>query len=103
MICIAAFGVSEPELIQVGIDTRSQPVSMAPLVRTCRTVQRLLDRNRQLVTPEVQCAEDHRHWEEQIHGFITLPSAIAELSMVGYLLVIGVKNLEPDERIPAAA
>jgi hypothetical protein len=29
-----------------------------------------------------------------IHGFITLPSAIAEISMVGYLLVIGVKILE---------
>ena len=38
-----------------------------------------------------------------IHGFITVPSAIAELSMVGYLLVIGVKNLQPDEHIPAAA
>jgi len=38
-----------------------------------------------------------------IHGFITLPSAIAELSMVGYLLVIGVKTPKPDERIPAAA
>jgi hypothetical protein len=29
---------------------------------------------------------------EAIHGFVTIPSAIAEVSMVGYLLVIGVKT-----------
>jgi hypothetical protein len=37
-----------------------------------------------------------------IHGFVTIPSAIAELSMVLYLLVIGVKTVKPDERILAA-
>ncbi|MFI5286960.1 MAG: DUF4386 domain-containing protein [Candidatus Dormibacteria bacterium] len=36
-----------------------------------------------------------------IHGFITIPSAIAELSMVVYLLVIGVKTAKPEKRIPA--
>ncbi|HYW85742.1 MAG TPA: DUF4386 domain-containing protein [Spirochaetia bacterium] len=36
-----------------------------------------------------------------IHGFVTIPSAIAELWMVGYLLLIGVKTAKPD--IPAAA
>ncbi len=34
-----------------------------------------------------------------IHGFITIPSAIAELSMVVYLLVIGVKTANPEKRI----
>ena len=41
-----------------------------------------------------------------IHGFVTIPSALAEISMVLYLLVIGVrtvKTVRPDERIPAAA
>jgi uncharacterized protein DUF4386 len=38
-----------------------------------------------------------------IHGYVTLPSAIAELWMVGYLLVIGVKTPMVDERIAAAA
>jgi hypothetical protein len=38
-----------------------------------------------------------------IHTFIVIPSAIAELSMVGYLLVVGVKTVKPDERILAAA
>ncbi|MFL5586973.1 MAG: DUF4386 domain-containing protein [Ktedonobacteraceae bacterium] len=37
-----------------------------------------------------------------IHGFVTIPSAIAEISMVLYLLVIGVKTVKPDERILAA-
>jgi hypothetical protein len=40
---------------------------------------------------------------ERINSFITIPSAIAELSMVGYLLVIGVKTPKPVERILAAA
>ena len=31
-----------------------------------------------------------------IHGFVTIPSAIAEISMVLYLLVIGVKTVKPD-------
>ena len=38
-----------------------------------------------------------------IHGFVTIPSAIAEISMVVYLLVIGVKAPKPDERVPAAS
>ncbi len=38
-----------------------------------------------------------------IHGFIIIPSAIAEISMVLYLLVIGVRTPKPDERIPVAA
>jgi hypothetical protein len=33
-----------------------------------------------------------------IHGLITIPSAIAELSMVVYLLVIGVKTANPEKR-----
>ena len=47
---------------------------------------------------------------QRIHGFITIPSAIAEISMVLYLLVIGVRTQkpaertsEPAERIPATA
>jgi hypothetical protein len=35
-----------------------------------------------------------------IHPFVTIPSAIAELWMVGYLLVIGVRTQRPGERIP---
>jgi uncharacterized protein DUF4386 len=38
-----------------------------------------------------------------IHGTVTIPSAIAELWMVGYLLVIGVRTKKPGERVPAAA
>jgi hypothetical protein len=39
-----------------------------------------------------------------IHPFIVIPSAIGEISMVVYLLVIGVKTSKPkDERILAAA
>ncbi len=38
-----------------------------------------------------------------IHGYITIPSAIAEIWMVGYLLVIGVKTTKSDEHIIAAA
>lgn len=40
---------------------------------------------------------------EKINTFVTLPSAIAELSMVGYLLVFGVKTPKLDARIRAAA
>ena len=36
-----------------------------------------------------------------IHAFIWIPSAIAEISMVLYLLVIGVRTQKPGERIPA--
>ena len=38
-----------------------------------------------------------------IHGFVTIPSALAEITMVVYLLVIGVRTLRPGERIPVAA
>ena len=38
-----------------------------------------------------------------IHSYVTIPSAIAEIWMVGYLLVIGVKTNKPGEPIPAAA
>jgi len=38
-----------------------------------------------------------------ISGYVTIPSAIAEVSMVVYLLVIGVKIPKADKRIPAAA
>jgi len=41
---------------------------------------------------------------QAIHGYITIPSAIAEISMVGYLLIVGVKTMKPaPERILAAA
>ena len=43
---------------------------------------------------------------QKIHAFIVIPSAIAEIWMVGYLLVIGVKTVKaakPDERILVAA
>jgi hypothetical protein len=38
---------------------------------------------------------------QKIHGYVTIPSAIAEISMVGYLLVIGVRAQKPGERLPA--
>jgi hypothetical protein len=39
-----------------------------------------------------------------IHGFVTIPSAIAEVWMVGYLLAIGVRTVvAPDSAAPAAA
>jgi hypothetical protein len=40
---------------------------------------------------------------QKINTFITIPSTIAEISMVVYLLVIGARTKEPDERIAAAA
>jgi hypothetical protein len=42
---------------------------------------------------------------QKINTFITIPSAIAEVCMVVYLLVIGVKTVEPDDlhRLPQAA
>jgi hypothetical protein len=40
---------------------------------------------------------------QQIHGYITIPSALAEISMVLYLLVIGVRTPKPAERIPEPA
>jgi Domain of unknown function (DUF4386) len=41
--------------------------------------------------------------DEKINTFVTLPSAIAEISMLGYLLVKGVKTPRPAVRITAAA
>ena len=35
--------------------------------------------------------------------FIVIPSAIAEISMVVYVLVIGVKTVKPDKRTLATA
>ena len=42
---------------------------------------------------------------QTIHGYITIPSALAEISMVAFLLVFGVRVPKPDRsaRIPAAA
>ena len=40
---------------------------------------------------------------EKINTFVTLPSAVAEVSMVLYLLVIGVKTAKPVARVLAAA
>lgn len=39
---------------------------------------------------------------QKISAFVVIPSAIAEISMVVYLLVIGVKTVKPDERILTA-
>ena len=38
----------------------------------------------------------------KIHTFLVIPSALAEISMVVYLLVIGVRTQKPDEHIPSA-
>jgi hypothetical protein len=40
---------------------------------------------------------------QQIHGYITIPSAIAEITMVFYLLIVGVRTPKPAERIPTPA
>lgn len=40
---------------------------------------------------------------EKINVFVTIPSAIAEISMLGYLLTIGVRTPKQDARILAAA
>jgi hypothetical protein len=40
---------------------------------------------------------------EKINVLVTIPSAIAELSMVGYQLAIGVRTPRPAARILAAA
>jgi len=40
---------------------------------------------------------------KEIHAFVVIPSAIAEISMVVYLLVVGVKTPKPAARILAAA
>jgi hypothetical protein len=41
--------------------------------------------------------------EATINVFVTIPSAVAEILMIGYLLVIGVKAPKPAARIVAAA
>jgi hypothetical protein len=38
----------------------------------------------------------------QINTTVTIPSAIAEISMVGYLLLAGIRTTDPDEQRPAA-
>ena len=40
---------------------------------------------------------------EKTNVLVTIPSAIAEIAMVLYLLVVGVKTVKPGERFPAAA
>jgi hypothetical protein len=39
----------------------------------------------------------------KIATFVVIPSVIAEISTVVYLLVIGVRTVKPAERIPGAA
>jgi len=39
---------------------------------------------------------------QKIHTFVVIPSAIAEISMVLYLLVIGVRTSKPEKSILAA-
>jgi len=38
---------------------------------------------------------------EKINAFVTIPSAIAEIWMVFYLLVVGVRTVKPDDRVPS--
>ena len=40
---------------------------------------------------------------QEIHTFLVIPSAIAEIAMVLYLLVIGVRTAKPGEHVPDAA
>jgi uncharacterized protein DUF4386 len=40
---------------------------------------------------------------QQLHAFVVIPSAISEISMVLYLLVVGVKTAKPDQGILATA
>jgi hypothetical protein len=39
---------------------------------------------------------------KEIHAFVLIPLTIAEISMVLYLLVIGVKTVKPENPIPVA-
>jgi len=41
-------------------------------------------------------------FSRMIHAFVVIPCAVAEISMVVYLLVVGVKTVKPDSRILAA-
>ena len=56
-------------------------------------VSYLVDLLAALLVPEVSV---------QIHGFLSIPPAIAEPWMVGYLLIIGVRTVKPAARIRAA-
>ncbi len=40
---------------------------------------------------------------EKVNVLVTIPSAIAEIAMVLYLLVVGVKTVKPDKRVVAPA
>jgi hypothetical protein len=40
---------------------------------------------------------------QRIHAFVVIPSAVAEVSMVFYLLAVGVRIVKPVEPIPAAS
>jgi hypothetical protein len=40
---------------------------------------------------------------QAIHAFVVIPCAVAEIWMVLYLLMIGVRTVKPAERLPAAA
>jgi hypothetical protein len=42
-------------------------------------------------------------FDKAIHGYVTIPSAIAEIWMVGYLLVMGVNTKKSDGRVLASA
>jgi hypothetical protein len=39
---------------------------------------------------------------KQIHGFLSIAPTIAEIWLLGYLLIVGVKTVKPDERILTA-
>lgn len=39
---------------------------------------------------------------QKIHAFVVIPCAVAEISMVVYLLAVGVRTAKPDEHLPAA-
>ena len=39
---------------------------------------------------------------KQINGFLAIPSTVAELWMVGYLLIVGVNTTEPNQEVPPA-
>jgi hypothetical protein len=41
-------------------------------------------------------------FSKQVHGFLSILPIIAEVWMLGYLLVVGVKTVKPDKRILAA-
>jgi uncharacterized protein DUF4386 len=63
------------------------------VVLVAASVSYLIDLLAALLVPDVSA---------QIHGFLSLPPAIAEPWMVGYLLVIGVRTVKPVEHNSAA-